>query len=467
MGDLGLLIRSNGFRDNQDLLNHFLDFGRRDWNDAAQMASAYSVDGVPLTLARLMQDRDALVPVPPPIETVPVPVTTSAALDVPAGDASALIPRPQTSELVVPPEAGYPTVSDHATSSPTIEDLQQIVNAAGYAEATGEPRLATDSDSGPKTRAGLAWLAEQTGSPTADPQDPLFWQHLDTYAENITGERADAVRATVDHALDAATFPEPPTRGYPMVSARAMDNPTIAGLQEVVNAAGYAEQTGAEALVTDGDSGDLTRAGLAWLAEQTESPTSNPDDERFWQHVHRFAVRSEDAELQATIERTITTRTGGTAAADQATYTPREGNVVMAMNGIRNDPLNPTLARHLERMSEELELQLVVYSGGQPATGVRGVDRTGSTRHDNGMAADLYAVDGSGQRLSGADLAPVVQWWFDNGLGGVGFGMDHFGRDTGVHLDIHTDRDRFWRYSGTNVPRAVLNAVPSAHRHFN
>lgn len=136
------------------------------------------------------------------------------------------------------------------------------------------------------------------------------------------------------------------------------------------------------------------------------------------------------------------------------------GTVRMALNGVRDDPIQPALQRQLERMANDLGLDITVYSGGQPATGP---NRTGTSRHDHGYSADIYA-ERNGQRLSGAELAPLVDWWYDNNVGGVGFGMDHFGGDTGLHLDLHQSGFRFWAYGTTRVPSAILQAVPPEHR---
>ncbi|MEL6340824.1 MAG: hypothetical protein AAFQ65_13010 [Myxococcota bacterium] len=134
--------------------------------------------------------------------------------------------------------------------------------------------------------------------------------------------------------------------------------------------------------------------------------------------------------------------------------------VVMVNSGaIRNQPLNPRLTQHLERMSQELGVRIEVYSGGQPSSGSR---RTGSTRHNNGMAADVR-IYRNGHLLRGDQLAPVVDYWFRNNIGGVGFGMDNGARDAGVHLDLHRNRPPFWAYSGTRLPPNVRQTVRNHH----
>ncbi len=75
-----------------------------------------------------------------------------------------------------------------------------------------------------------------------------------------------------------------------------------------------------------------------------------------------------------------------------------------------------------------------IYSGGQDRKG-KGGRRTGSVRHDDygqgGRAMDVYIYDGEGKKLTGAELAPLVQYWLAAKIGGVGIEM----RVGGVHLD--------------------------------
>lgn len=137
-----------------------------------------------------------------------------------------------------------------------------------------------------------------------------------------------------------------------------------------------------------------------------------------------------------------------------------EPQVAMVNSGaIRNQPLDPRLTRHLERMSQELGVRIEVYSGGQPSSGSR---RTGSTRHNHGRAADVR-IYRNGHLLRGDQLAPVVDYWFRNNIGGVGFGMDNGARDAGVHLDLHRNRPPFWAYSGTRLPPNVRQTVRNHH----
>jgi hypothetical protein len=134
------------------------------------------------------------------------------------------------------------------------------------------------------------------------------------------------------------------------------------------------------------------------------------------------------------------------------------------MAGVRMD-ISPTTARRLEidatlaaRLSEAATAVygpgaiVSVFSGGQTAAETPGGVRSGSTRHDHGLAADV-AVILNGRRLSGDELAPLIQYWRARRIGGVGVARGH------LHLDLHTDRDPFWYYGGeTQGQRAAIEA---------
>ena len=89
-----------------------------------------------------------------------------------------------------------------------------------------------------------------------------------------------------------------------------------------------------------------------------------------------------------------------------------------------------------------------VFSGGQPKKGSGG-KRTGSIRHDEGKAADIYIIGPDGKRVTDTNvLDRLVDHWEDNGLGSVGRYM----RGGGIHLDEWT-KDKLmagmgstWRY---------------------
>jgi uncharacterized protein YcbK (DUF882 family) len=89
-----------------------------------------------------------------------------------------------------------------------------------------------------------------------------------------------------------------------------------------------------------------------------------------------------------------------------------------------------------------------VFSGGQPKKGTSG-RRTGSIRHDQGKAADVYIVGPDGKRVTDTGtLDKLKQYWLANDMGSVGTYM----RGAGIHLDEWTKEEllagmgQSWRY---------------------
>lgn len=98
-------------------------------------------------------------------------------------------------------------------------------------------------------------------------------------------------------------------------------------------------------------------------------------------------------------------------------------------NATRNGPLSQELVGLLGPIANDLGLRVDVYSGGQPETGP---NRVGSTRHNNGNAADLRLLrDGNAinfetpeGRAIGADF---VQRAAAAGATGIGYAPDYMG----------------------------------------
>lgn len=89
-----------------------------------------------------------------------------------------------------------------------------------------------------------------------------------------------------------------------------------------------------------------------------------------------------------------------------------------------------------------------VFSGGQPKKGTSS-RRTGSIRHDQGKAADVYIVGPDGKRVTDTkELDKLKQYWLANDMGSVGTYM----RGAGMHLDEWTKEELLagmaqnWRY---------------------
>lgn len=92
---------------------------------------------------------------------------------------------------------------------------------------------------------------------------------------------------------------------------------------------------------------------------------------------------------------------------------------------IRKQPINDKLKQVLEKAAAAAQVDVVVHSGGQPSKESGRGPRTGSTRHDDGNAADLYLMR-DGKILRDPEdreaMAKFVAAATDAGATGVGFG---------------------------------------------
>ena len=130
----------------------------------------------------------------------------------------------------------------------------------------------------------------------------------------------------------------------------------------------------------------------------------------------------------------------------------------------RKGPLDSRLVSVLERAAEEAGVDVVVFSGGQPRKDSGSENRTGSIRHDEGLAADIW-IYSEGRRLSTARENPIVAKFIAacvaNGAKGIGAGPGYM-NNVGIHVDLWGDRAgaNFWGARGrtANVPDYVASA---------
>jgi hypothetical protein len=107
---------------------------------------------------------------------------------------------------------------------------------------------------------------------------------------------------------------------------------------------------------------------------------------------------------------------------------------------IRDKPIGSELRGVLGRAADAVGIDTIrVTSGSQPGTTGR---RTGSTRHDNGRAADLQLVkDGSTLSFTDQDGGPIVEAFVTaaaaNGATGIGAGVEYMGNKT-IHVGFGT-----------------------------
>ncbi len=113
--------------------------------------------------------------------------------------------------------------------------------------------------------------------------------------------------------------------------------------------------------------------------------------------------------------------------------------VKQIQSGIRSRPIQPALSTVLTTAAAATDpgVKVVVYSGGQGPRGTPGARRTGSTRHDNGNAGDVYLYR-NGKLLdfrNPADLPYVEKFVtaaFAAGATGIGAGPGYMG--AGIHV---------------------------------
>jgi len=111
----------------------------------------------------------------------------------------------------------------------------------------------------------------------------------------------------------------------------------------------------------------------------------------------------------------------------------------------------------LQSASAATGLRVVIFSGGQDPKG-RGSRRTGSTRHDNGNAADVYLYDKEGKQLNTRGDDPRVVNFVAAckraGARGLGAHPGYMG-GTGLHVDIIGSSQgggNMWGAGGTGSP---------------
>lgn len=132
----------------------------------------------------------------------------------------------------------------------------------------------------------------------------------------------------------------------------------------------------------------------------------------------------------------------------------------------RNQPLSPELLQALSFLPE-LGIEMEVVSGGQAAKGSGG-QRTGSTRHDHGNAADADFYMG-GRKLDWNNPADqpifqeIVKRARANGVTGIGAGDDYMGAGR-MHIGFGSESVWGADGKGENAPdwlRAAYSGAPA------
>ncbi len=142
------------------------------------------------------------------------------------------------------------------------------------------------------------------------------------------------------------------------------------------------------------------------------------------------------------------------------------GRVRMRNSGAtRNKALNSRLMAVLDKAADEAGVDVVVFSGGQDQRG-QGTRRTGSIRHDNGLAADVW-IYSDGQRLPTARENPIVSKFIaacvSNGAKGIGAGPGYMS-GVGIHVDLWGDRAGATTWGQGGRSRNTPDYVSAAYR---
>jgi hypothetical protein len=160
---------------------------------------------------------------------------------------------------------------------------------------------------------------------------------------------------------------------------------------------------------------------------------------------------------------------GNTAQRGNARGTGSVSYVQGFNNKTRNKPIQPALMRVLNRAATEAGVKVVIFSGGQDAEGTPNARRTGSTRHDNGYAADVHVYDAEGKQLKTDGRDPLVTNFVAalKKHGAKGFGA-HPGymAGVGIHVDLWGAQKggEMWGAGGTGSPTSVLAQAWSTGR---
>ena len=132
-------------------------------------------------------------------------------------------------------------------------------------------------------------------------------------------------------------------------------------------------------------------------------------------------------------------------------------------NATRNKPIKSQLMKVLQKAATNTGVNVIIFSGGQDIKG-QGSRRTGSTRHDDGWAADVRVQDASGKNLSTNGADPLMNLFILNlkKAGGKGLGA-HPGYmgGTGVHVDLWgaSKGAAMWGAGGKGKPPRAIQAA--------
>jgi muramidase (phage lysozyme) len=131
----------------------------------------------------------------------------------------------------------------------------------------------------------------------------------------------------------------------------------------------------------------------------------------------------------------------------------------------RSKPIQPRLMSILQLAAREAGVDVQIFSGGQPAKGSGG-KRTGSTRHDNGNAADVRLLKGGKKVTDQETIAKFIAAASKAGATGIGHGPGYM-EQGGIHVGF--GKPAVWGAGGrgANAPAWVRAAAKGVYSNEN
>lgn len=303
--------------------------------------------------------------------------------------------------------------------------------------AVADPRIQEVLYSMGVQHGGAKKIVTQAGSPqgkSVEEQVKMLFEARKNYVAGVSmpeGTRQSLYRRYASEQRDVLAMTA--------TAGTATDAAPSAPSATTTAAAGAATTAATARTAMPGPSGPSAAAGAAQTAQSARTTMPGPSG----------------APAQVQAAQTARGPSAGAPTAEQ--MGAGADNVRMTNQGAtRNKPVTPYLLSAISTAVRDVygpEARAEIYSGGQDPYPSK--QRTGSTRHDNGMAADVYVYVG-GRKVSGDDLGRLAQYWLARRLGGAGIEM----RGGGIHLDQHTDRHPYWFYNAgeTAKSRAMVMA---------
>jgi len=135
----------------------------------------------------------------------------------------------------------------------------------------------------------------------------------------------------------------------------------------------------------------------------------------------------------------------------------------------RNKKIQPKLMNVLRTAASQIGVDVVIFSGGQDAEGTPNARRTGSSRHDDGYAADVWIYNSSTTALSTKTNSQLVSDFISAcvaaGAKGIGAGPGYMG-NSGIHVDLWgtAKGSSIWGAGGKadNAPQWVKDAYSNS-----